>query len=79
MLASSVRFERAPRRRYAAGDVFAYKIQKVFGLPLFGKICCLFLFTVPMVALGGMLYKAVGPDEDGEEGAGGGRCIHKGS
>jgi hypothetical protein len=34
---------------HSTADVFAYKIQKVFGLPLFGKICCLFLFTVPMV------------------------------
>lgn len=53
---------------HSTADFVAYKIQKVFGLPLFGKICCLFLFTVPMVAVGGMLYKVVGPDDDGEEG-----------
>ena len=52
---------------YCSGDIIAYQIQKVFGLPLFGKICCLLVFTVPMVAIGGMAYKMVGPDEKGGE------------
>ena len=54
-------------RNYSTRDIVAYKLQKVFGLPLFGKILCLFLVTIPVVAIGGLAYKVVGPDEGQEE------------
>ena len=33
----------------ALSVVLKYRVQKVFGLPLFGKICFLLIFTIPMV------------------------------
>ena len=51
-------------REYTPGEIFAYKIQKVFALPLMGKILCLFALTVPMVFVGGSVHKLVMSEED---------------
>ena len=38
----------------SAGEIFAYEAQKVFALPLLGKVACLFVLTIPIVFLGGL-------------------------
>ena len=44
-------------KEYSASEIFAYKIQKVFALPLIGKVMCLFVLTVPIIFVGGLAYK----------------------
>ena len=67
---TDVRDAVAVYREYTPSEIFSYKIQKVFGLPLFGKIMCLFILTVPIVIIGGLAYKLVdamdGTDSDGD-------------
>jgi hypothetical protein len=46
-------------KEYSAGEIFAYKAQKVFALPLLGKVACLFILTIPIVFVGGLGYKLV--------------------
>jgi len=67
---TDVRDAVAVYREYTPSEIFSYKIQKVFGLPLFGKIMCLFILTVPIIIIGGLAYKLVdamdGTDSDGD-------------
>ena len=56
---SNVRNAVAVYREYTPSEIFSYKIQKIFGLPLFGKIMCLFILTIPIVFIGGLAYKLV--------------------
>ena len=49
----------ATYKEYSAGEILAYEAQKVFALPLLGKVACLFLMTVPIVFIGGLGYKLV--------------------
>ena len=49
----------ATYKEYSAGEIFAYEAQKVFALPLLGKVACLFVLTIPIVFLGGLGYKLV--------------------
>ena len=57
----------ATYKEYSAGEIFAYEAQKVFALPLLGKVACLFVLTIPIVFLGGLGYKLVDV-LDGESG-----------
>ena len=57
----------ATYKEYSAGEIFAYKAQKVFALPLLGKVACLFVLTIPIVFVGGLGYKLVDV-LDGESG-----------
>ena len=54
-------------KEYSAGEIFAYQAQKVFALPLLGKVACLFILTIPIVFVGGLGYKLV----DALDGGGG--------
>ena len=56
----------ATYKEYSAGEIFAYEAQKVFALPLLGKVACLFIMTVPIVFLGGLGYKLVDALDGGE-------------
>ena len=44
---------------YTMTDVLYYRFQKIFALPLLGKIFCLVAFTVPVVFAGAIAYKLV--------------------
>ena len=62
-------------KEYTPTEIFTYKVQKVFALPLIGKVLCLFILTVPIVFVGAVAYKVVdalggggASDSDGDEG-----------
>lgn len=61
-------------KEYTPTEIFTYKVQKVFALPLIGKVLCLFILTVPIVFVGAVAYKVVdalggggASDSDGDE------------
>ena len=55
-------------KEYTPGEIFAYQAQKVFALPLLGKMACLFILTIPIVFVGGLRHKLVDAlDGGGEE------------